>query len=48
MENWESELVMVPEKAVLAMERAQKHPGRAEDTKELNLGEQRAPAKGLS
>lgn len=27
------------------MERAQKHPGRAGDTKELKLGEQRAPAK---
>lgn len=35
-------------KGIPVMERAQKHPGRAGDTKELNLGEQRAPAKRQS
>lgn len=35
-------------KGIPVMERAQQHPGRAGDTKELNLGQQRAPAKGQS
>lgn len=41
-------LLMAFEKASPVMERAQKHPERAGDTKELNLGEQRAPAKRQS
>lgn len=48
MENWESELLMAFEKASLVMERAQKHPVRAGDTKDLTLEEQRAPAKEQS